>query len=291
MAEKYTLTNEIIEITVNSKGAELASLKECQSGREYMWQADPTFWGRTSPVLFPVVGAFKDGKFLTKERTYQMGQHGFARDMEFMLTKQTEDQIWFCLTDKDETWEKYPYAFNLEIGYLLEDRSVKVLWRVSNPSEEELPFSIGGHPAFIAPVRKEDEITCYVQFKGQNKVVSRQIEGGLATDIFCTWNLDQDGALAVTEEVFAKDALVVEESGCQEVALLDKTHRPYLTVSFDAPLFGIWTPPGKNAPFICIEPWYGRCDHTDFTGTLREREYGSILQAKETFEAAYTITV
>lgn len=179
MAEKYTLTNGIIEITVNSNGAELVSLKDCQTDREYMWQADPAFWGRTSPVLFPVVGAFRDGEFRAKEQTYHMGQHGFARDMEFMLTWQAEDQIWFCLTDKEETWEKYPYAFNLEIGYKIVGRSLKVLWKVTNPSKGELPFSIGGHPAFQAPVRKEDEVTCYVQFKGQRKVVSRQLVGGV----------------------------------------------------------------------------------------------------------------
>lgn len=291
MAEKYILTNGIIEITVNSKGAELASLKDCQTGREYMWQADPAFWGRTSPVLFPVVGAFKDGEFRTKGQTYRMGQHGFARDMEFMLTRQSEDEIWFCLTDKDETWEKYPYAFGLEIGYKLEERSVKVLWKVSNPAEETLYFSIGGHPAFGAPARKADEITCYVQFKGKERVVSRKLSGGLATNELKTWELDADGVLAVTEEVFANDALVVEDSGCQEVALLDASHKPYLTVAFDAPLFGIWSPPGKNAPFICIEPWYGRCDHECFTGNLEERIYGNKLQAHGTFEAAYTITV
>lgn len=113
----------------------------------------------------------------------------------------------------------------------------------------------------------------------------------MASDIFHTWDLDEEGALAVTEEVFVNDALVVEDSGCQEVALLDSAHKPYLIVTFDAPLFGIWTPPGKNAPFICIEPWYGRCDHIDFVGTINERVYGTTLQAKEIFEAAYTITV
>ena len=59
----------------------------------------------------------------------------------------------------------------------------------------------------------------------------------------------------------------------------------------EAPLFGIWSPPGKNAPFICIEPWYGRCDDEYFDGDLTEREWGNKLAPHQTFEASYTITV
>lgn len=288
---EYCLSNEKISIIVRSKGAELRSLKDVETGREYMWQANPEFWGRTSPILFPVVGSYKDGISRYNGEIYKLPQHGFARDMDFMMTRQDEQEIWFCLTDKTDTWDTYPFAFSLEVGYRLEGSSVIVLWKVTNPSEQEMYFSIGGHPAFNVPVREADKTTCYVQFDGVDKITSRGIRNGLALEETMDVELSQDGLLAVTEEIFANDALVIENHQTQKVSLLDENREVFLTVRFNAPLFGVWTPPGKNAPFICIEPWYGRCDKVDFEGTIEEREWGNGLAPGEVFEAAYTITV
>lgn len=290
MAE-YGVENEDIRIKVDSHGAELRSLVDKKTGREYMWCGDAEYWGRVSPILFPVVGCYRNKQCICKGEVTTLPQHGFARDMEFMLTEQTGDELWFCLTDKENTWENYPFAFSLEIGYKLIDRMVKVMWRVSNPATEPLYFSIGGHPAFNAPVREPEKTTCYLAFEGAEKLIVRKIFDGLATDETKTVTLEEGGLLPVTEEVFADDALVVEDRQTGRVALLDEKKVPYLTVSFDAPLFGVWTPPGKNAPFICIEPWYGRCDREDFTGSIEEREWGNTLSAGESFETAYTIEV
>ena len=99
------------------------------------------------------------------------------------------------------------------------------------------------------------------------------------------------GELAVTEDLFDQDALVIEGNQAHEVSLSYGQEKPYLTVRFNAPLFGIWSPPKKNAPFICIEPWYGRCDKADFTGELDKREWGNTLDAGECFEASYEVIV
>ena len=286
----YELENEFVRIGVEAHGAELRSLVAKETGREYMWSGDPAYWGRVSPLLFPVVGAYRDGISRYRGQTYRMSQHGFARDMDFMVTEQSKTEIWFCLTDSDETWEKYPFAFSLEAGYRLEGKSVRVLWRVSNPSGEPLYFSIGGHPAFAAPVREPGKCTCYIGLAGADSLIVRGLHNGLASDTLRRIDLEKGGLLPVTEELFAGDALIVEEHQTGRVQLLDADKKPYLTVAFDAPLFGLWTPPGKNAPFICIEPWYGRCDREDFEGELPQREWGNTLEAGESFQASYTIT-
>ncbi len=287
----YTLSNEWITVKVRGKGAELRSLTDNGTGREFMWQADPEFWGRTSPVLFPVVGSYRNGESRYNGEVYKLSQHGFARDMEFMLTRQTEDEIWFCLTDKTDTWNYYPFAFSLEIGYRLEGRSLRLLWKVSNPAQQDMYFSIGGHPAFNVEPRSSEKTTCYVRFEGTEQLTVRGLEKGLALADTYRLELEQDGLLAVTEEVFAGDALIVENHQAQKVSLLDENKETFLTVDFDAPLFGVWTPPGKNAPFVCIEPWYGRCDRVDFEGTIEQREWGNHLTPGEVFEASYTVTV
>ena len=199
----YEVKNKTVAIQVHSKGAELKSLKRLDTGREYLWNADPAYWNRTSPVLFPFVGGVKNREYRTKGRTYSMAQHGFVRDMEFSLLSQTEDEIWFVLKDSEETREMYPYEFVLKLGYCLLPDGVDVRWQVENPGKEELPFSIGGHPAFYCPLDEGEKQTDYfIRFGKQEKVVSTGIsEKGLATDEKNTYNLDQ-GYLAITENLF-----------------------------------------------------------------------------------------
>lgn len=289
---QYSITNAQIGITVNSYGAELTSLKNVQTGQEYMWSGDPLFWARTSPVLFPIVGGVKNKQYRFEGKTYSMPNHGFARDMEFTLTSQTQEELWFSLSSDEETLKKYPFAFQLEIGYSISGRSVKVSWRVTNTNERTLHFSIGGHPAFLCPLKPEGRQTdCRIGFDAEKEVVSTVInEEGFVTGAKTVYPLN-GGNLAVTEHLFDQDALVVENHQAQRVSLLDEEGKEYLKVEFSAPLFGIWSPPGKKAPFICIEPWYGRCDGVDFTGELQDKEWGNSIAAGSIFAADYSISI
>ncbi|MDE7430139.1 MAG: aldose 1-epimerase family protein [Lachnospiraceae bacterium] len=286
----FQISNDKVTIQVDSLGAELKSLKSLPDGREYMWQGDPAYWGRTSPVLFPIVGGLKDGRYRVDGREYDMGQHGFARDMEFRLKSQVASEIWFFLESNEVTLQKYPYPFLLEIGYEITGRTVVVKWRVCNPAKEPIWFSIGGHPAFLCPIDPGTDQTQYrLVFDEKEKLVSSCIEGGLLGPRKKTYAL-RDGILPVTADLFDDDALVIEGEQAHSVALARPDGRPYLTVDFDAPLFGIWSPPKKKAPFICIEPWYGRCDSIDFAGEFQEREWGQQLSGA-VFETQYRITI
>lgn len=286
----FQISNDKVTIQVDSLGAELKSLKSLPDGREYMWQGNPAYWGRTSPVLFPIVGGLKDGRYRVDGREYVMGQHGFARDMEFRLKSQVASEIWFFLESNEETFQKYPYPFLLEIGYEIMESAVVVKWRVCNQAKEPIWFSIGGHPAFLCPIDPGTDQTQYrLVFDEKEKLVSSCIEGGLLGPKKKTYAL-RDGILPITSDLFDEDALVIEGEQAHSVALARPDGKPYLTVDFDAPLFGIWSPPKKKAPFICIEPWYGRCDSVDFTGEFKEREWGQQLSGS-VFEAQYRITI
>lgn len=288
---RYTLENDQIAIAVDSHGAELKSLVRKDTQTEYMWKADPEFWGRTAPVLFPFVGAVNNKEFRTKGQTFTMGQHGFARDMEFELESKTEDALWFVLNSSEETLAKYPYAFVLKIGYRLRGSTAEVIWQVENPSDEGLPFSIGGHPAFNCPIEPGKKQTDYqISFDVKGPITSTRLEDGLASAETDVYEL-KDGFLPVTEHLFDKDALIIEGQGVKKVALCDAQGKAYLTVSMDAPLFGIWSPTGKNAPFICIEPWYGRCDDAGYTGELKDRKWGNLLAPGQTWKESFTISV
>ena len=288
---RYGLENDKIRIEIDSHGAELKSLVKKETGAEYMWCADAKYWGRTSPVLFPVVGNVSGKQYRTKGKTFDMGQHGFARDMEFTLESQTDNEIWFVLRSNEETLAKCPYEFVLKLGYRLDGAKVEVLWHVENPSEEELPFAIGGHPAFYCPVTSGGKQSdCYIQFDIAGSLKCSTIDGYLVGDRVDTYELE-DGMLRIDEHLFDNDALIIEKQNIKKVSLCDPKKQAFLTIEMDAPLFGIWRPADPGAPFVCIEPWYGRSDRIGYAGELRDREYENVLAAGENWDAGYTILV
>ena len=292
MAE-YTLKNEELTVTFRTQSAEIRSIRDNKTGQEYMWQADPAFWGWTSPILFPLVGPVAKNEFRYGGKTYKMKQHGFARQSEFDLCEMDGADIGFVLTDNEERLALYPFRFRLEVGYRLSGRTLTVLWKVTNPSEDEvLHFQIGAHPAFNTPPAegmKKNE--CYIGFDTEGPLTVSLLnlggDPGL-TDETMKQELQSDGTLKITDELFDIDTLIVEHDQAHKLTLLTPDKKPYVTVVFDAPLFGVWSPK-KDAPFFCLEPWYGRADRISFEGEIGEREWGNTLEPKGVFEASYDI--
>lgn len=289
---KHIVTNGKISIGVNDFGAELCELKDSQTDQNYMWNADPAYWKRYSPILFPIVGSLKNKEYTYNGKKYTMSQHGFARDCDFQLVEKTDTKIVHRLVASEATKEVYPFDFSLEITYELDDRIVNVIWKVKNEDQVRMPFSIGGHPAFLCPLyRGEKQTDYYIQFDTEKEITCKKIdENGLAKLDESIIALDH-GILPITEHLFDEDALVIEKNQAHKLSLLTPDKKPYLTVTFDAPLFGVWSPAKKNAPFICLEPWYGRCDGVDFDGTLEEREWGQSLEPKEEMVYKYSIQI
>lgn len=292
----HSLRNELITIYINEFGAELTSIKDNTNNKEYLWDGNPSYWKRQSPILFPFVGSLKNKSYNHKVNTYPMSQHGFARDMEFSLINRYDNEIWLSLEATKETLEIYPFMFRLELGYRIEGKIITVLWRVINKDNKTMYFSIGGHPAFNCPIDGQGEQRdYYLRFDTEKPIHYILVnDEGMAVkkpldqqSILITDN----GIVPITSHMFDMDALIIENNQCHEVSLLDSSKKPYVTLSFDAPLFGLWSPAKKNAPFICIEPWYGRCDSSDFKGSLAEREWGNNLEAGQQFEASYNITI
>ena len=289
---RYVLENDRLRVEIDSFGAELKSVKRKSDGKEYMWYADKKYWGRTSPVLFPFVGNCRNKEYRYGGKTYAIGQHGFARDMEHTMESQTADTIWFSLHSNEETMEKYPFAFVLKIGYNLTGNELKVMWKVENPDTKTLYFSIGAHPAFLCPFHDEESKLGYgLQFAGLKELHhhGNTPDTGLAVmseDIVIPL---EDEKVYFTPGFFDRCTYMVEGKQTGEVSLVTPDGKPYVTMDFDAPLFAIWSPEGKDAPFVCIEPWYGRCDADDFEGTLEERAYENAVEPKQTFEASYSI--
>ncbi len=276
------INNGIIKVTIAEHGAELRSV--IKNGTEYMWQADPKFWSRTSPVLFPFVGGLRNNKYTYNGKEYEGIKHGFARDCDFNLVDVGEDSVTFLLEDSEETLKTYPFKFKLYITYILDGAKVTVKWHVENPNNCDMHFSIGAHPAFNL---KPDGN--YFKFDNKGDITYKLIDAEGLVIPHKEYTLENDGYAPIVSGMFNKDAFIIEGEQAREVALCDKDKNEYVKVSFTSPLFGLWQPVGDDVPFVCIEPWYGRCDRNDFSGELKDREYGNIIPKKEAFEAEYSM--
>lgn len=291
--QKFYLENMYLRITINQRGAEVASILSKENGNEYLWNADEKYWKRSSPVLFPIVGSLKDSSFKAEGETWPMSQHGFARDMDFKMSKQPDGKyILFTLESNEDTLKLYPYRFKLEIEYRLDGYKLGVSWRVTNTDDKDIYFQIGGHPAFMCPLAgKGKQSDYFLNFDTDKDLTYSLLSSNGLVESEGNVLANDGGLVKIDEHMFDKDALIFEGSQANKVTLAKPDGMSYLSVLFDAPLFGIWSPAGKNAPFVCIEPWYGRADKESFSGEISDREYMNKLAPGEEFKAEYTIEV
>ena len=285
------LKNEQLQIVVSEHGAELQSILDAE-GKEYLWQGDSKYWGRRSPILFPIVCGLWDDCYRLDGYEYKMARHGFARDLDFKLINKTDTKVTFALEDSPETHRCYPYHFMLSITYRLDGNKIHVIWHVHNTDNNEIHFQIGGHPAFMIPGMKEgDEVKGTVRFdnKGKLERLIGNMKGCIIPGRFDVGS--KDGIWHFTEDSFKEDCVIIDKSQVKQVALLDEDGQPSVTVDMKTPCVGIWAPYGKHAPFVCIEPWYGIHDKVEYSGDFRQKYLMNHLQPGASFLSEYTITI
>ena len=286
---EYTIKNERLMLRADTAGGEMVSIQGRKDGTEYLWCADPAYWKRHAPVLFPVIGCAQGKRLVIGGKEYPMGQHGFARDMEFELREQTEATLRFVLRSGSETLMKYPYPFELETAYTLEDNTVTNTWTVTNTGDADMHYHIGGHPAFRCPVKSGQRGGYYLKFDSEGPLRYGLLnKNGLLEDPVYEKETD-GGYLLIADDMFEKDALIVEGGQHRSVSLCTPDRKAYVTVLFDSPVYGIWSPAGKLAPFVCIEPWWGRADRASFEGEIAQREYDQCLSCGEKRSYSFTI--
>jgi galactose mutarotase-like enzyme len=296
------LENDRLKVEVSAFGAELHSIFNKSTGFEYLWHGDKSYWGRRSPVLFPIVGKVWNGRMKYCGAEYALSQHGFARDCEFakldesqlsrLLLKRDGDvqKCGFVLYSNEETKKLYPFDFALYIIYCLIDNCLEVNWIVENRTEGDMYFQIGAHPAFNYRDFDEDaDIQGYMKFDRTGKMLLTTLEcGGYAARKRREIEVSPDG-IVINKSTFARDALVFEKQ-LNRVTLCDRDGEAYVEVEFDAPVVGLWSPAKIGyAPFMCIEPWYGRCDDSNFDGDYNEKPYINYLKEGESFRSTYKI--
>ena len=282
--ELLRIKNDVLEVAIDPVGAQLRSVKD-KSGTEYMWHADPEVWGKSAPVLFPICGTLKDGKYILEGKEYELMPHGFAKQMDFMVREHGDDYIKLYITDTEETRAMYPYSFDLEVVFKLIGNSVKAEYNVTNKSSGRMYYSVGCHEAYACPGGVEEYCVDF----------GKEID--VDTCLLCGRVLSRDTMriaekcryLDIKEEYFDLDSLILKDMGTHTVTLVHKNSPRRVKVDFPGfDYFLIWHVPGSE--FLCLEPWKGFPDYVDGNYDFACKEGIMTIEAGETGKNEHTMT-
>lgn len=283
---RYGKTTAVIA----SKGAQMISFKG-EDGREVIWQADPRVWASHAPVLFPVMGMVKDGKVIIDGVTFPMSKHGFCREAEFEIDKIGEDFVDLVLYPNDLIKSMYPFDFAFHVVYTLSKNEFRTDFIVENHSAKEMPFCVGGHPAFIVPMEEEAAYTDYqlvfsCKEAGRSLLVATGYVDG--EEII---PLEEGKVLALSHDWFdEKDTLVFSGLRSRSVDLVHKDSGKGLRISFPKmEVLAVWSKPVTHGDYVCLEPWHGLPSLANENCRFEEKPFVTILPPGMSHQCGYTV--
>ncbi len=291
MSDLIEIKSEFISAKISTLGAELKSLRDYESGIEYLWQGDKKHWGRSAPWLFPIIGKLRDDQYWLRSKFYHMARHGFARDMTFEMVECEKDRVSFRLESNDQTMKVYPFAFRFHLKYKVYGPKLLIDVEIRNVDKKEMLFSLGFHPAFNVPMNKGEKIEdYYLEFSERESRGVHGLHDGLVNfhepdnkKVF-----HPAGVISLKQKLFNDDALILSDPESESVTLRSQKHDNYIRLEFGSvPYLGLWS--AKNAPFICVEPWYGVADAVDSNGDFYEKEGLIVLEPGDNFKANFAL--
>lgn len=283
------------QMLTSKHGGELISFK--LDGEERIHQGEnckdengKVYWKRHSPILFPIVGKLKMNRTIIGGRVYEMYQHGFARDMDFEPITKLDNFHSYVLKSNKNTNSKYPYDFELYTTYRLDENKLTTIYRVINTSPVNMPFGIGGHPAFKIELDELQKGNYYLEFEeNEDKIHFLYLVDGLIGIDYAKNIIKDKKIIELDSKTFNNDAIIMKGLTSHKISLKNKASgKTLLTMDFtDFPYLALWSKP--NAPFLCIEPWYSTADNVKSTGVFTQKQDIILLKPKETFECKYTV--
>ena len=288
----HTIQNENLICTITSKGAEIRSLINKETGEEYIWQIDPSVWGSSSPVLFPAIGNIKENKIVFDGNDYAMTKHGIIRNNEQLDFQQHDaSSCSFALTSSDETLRQYPYKFHFRVSFTLIKYRLLMTYTVINNDTVPMHFACGGHTAYACPLDKHTSLSDYViEFPQSLNLESRTLgSSGLLSPEKRSIETT-DGLLPLSDTLFNDDALIFTDITYDWVRLRKRDKKKGVIVRFtEYPNLALWSKPA--ADYVCIEPWLGLPDSEDESIDITKKGSYKTLAPGDTFDITITTEI
>lgn len=253
-----------LHVEVNPLGAQLSILRD-QSGRDLLWDGDPSVWAGRAPILFPTIGEVAGGAYRLGSKSYRLSRHGFARGKLFEVVSATANSATFRLKADESTLQLYPFQFELDVRFAVSGATLAVTTLVRNAGKENMPASIGYHPAFRWPLPYgQPRAEHFLEFANDEPAPIRRLDktGLLSPEPHPTPVAGR--RMMLRDSLFEDDVVIFDHLHGHSVTF-GANSGPRIRVDYpNATYLGIWTKPG--AGFVCIEPWRGIADPAGFAG-------------------------
>ncbi|MBP3359291.1 MAG: aldose 1-epimerase family protein [Clostridia bacterium] len=283
--ENIKIRNAFLKAEISCDGAELISVAD-MDGNDFLWCGDSSIWSGHAPVLFPICGALKDGKYTWQGKEFKLEKHGFIRHKKFECVKSSENSAEFRYVSDESTKESYPFDFEFSVRFELEENNMRITYLTVNKSDCPMYFSCGAHEAYACPEGIEEYS---VSFENDSVLdLYRSINAGILEENSTPLPLD-NGSLHLEKKMFENDALIFKNHKSRKICLSKNGGGRKITVDFNGfDYLLIWTKP--EGDYICLEPWTGIPDSTSSKGILAEKEGITRLEIGKTFDVTHIIT-
>ena len=279
-----TISNSEISVTVARRGAEIQSIQ--RGGVEYMWSKDPAFWASSAPIMFPMCGGLKNGRYELDGKSYEMPKHGFAKISDFEVEAKSDTSLTLILRDNEKTREMYPFAFAFRVKFELDGASLKVTYDAENLDDKTMYCTFGAHEAYACP----EGIEAYeLIFSDKETLYAYALNGDILTD-YTKLIVNDSNKLVLDDSFFTLDAVVFKDVKSNSVTLKSTVSDRQVKVDFDGfDYLVLWHK--HTAPYLCIEPWCGLSDLAGSSYNFAEKAGMHALTPGSRFARTHVITV
>ena len=278
MSEIISISSNSLTASIDTMGAQLMSLRKGES--EYLWQGDSNWWPRRAPILFPIVGVLKDSKAESAEGTISLARHGLARLNQFEVVEQSPSSVTLQLKSTEETRKSYPYDFELRLIFSVDGDTLTQTYKVTNPANVVLPFTLGAHPAFNIPIPGVEAASLdqyHLSFTRSWTSYGPSITDEGLCDYTTPQKLivDSDTLDLSWVLIDREKTITLEDVPDSRITFATSTEAPSeahgIQMDFEGfDYLGIWSA-APGCPFVALEPWCGIADTVDCDGIFEHK--------------------
>lgn len=235
-------------------------------------------------LLFPWPNRIRDGLWNFNGREYQLeindtktnsALHGLTAELPFTVIS-TNDSSCVLEAQLPRT-VGFPFEPKLKIQFEVLDSSIKVKALISNASDSEIPFSIGFHPWFLAPIGSKLKINQSTYVINDERLIPRST--GSVSDLI------DEGDGGINLDSIELDTAFFGAVAPKTELLTDrlKIQVTQSNLAFTNVYTNRWSVPGQH--WLAIEA------QSSGTNSLQSGESLEKLQPGSQLEFAYEITV
>ena len=261
----YQIKNNALSVRVDAVGAQLTGLYSPVTQMEYLWQPGYETWPHSSMLLFPNPGRIAQDRIIVGGKIYPATMHGFANDMPFELIEHSDTKLVLELKDSDYTRKYLPYAFRLQVEFLLQEDMLIQNFRVINDDTQPVYYCLGAHPGFYCPLVLGEKASDYtLTFDRPQNLDKMELEDNTR---LLTGNktpyLQNETTIALHDHFFDNGPMLFEGMDAGSITLRSGASGRFVEMGIQGfPNLCLWGVPTRMS-LIAVEPWIGTSDRVD----------------------------